>query len=547
MFGTAFPAAQLVAGEAYGEVGFVGFVGQQVARAVGFWGVRPRDGGLRCASPARPVAVCWLPCSAWWLCLASARWPLPVSCRLRSAGCCLGAAVRRCLGEVPTAMNNANLSVVRGKRPTAAHDWVGFVGNQGSSQGIPGVPLNRLWWLFLVLCLSVFLGALVPVFFFVCFSLCSRCWFPYYRSADDLVQRIFLFFGRALPAHRMTTATTTERITTQHGTRLLHPLSACRARAMQLYLVTVSRMGGHIRVYDARKSAWLNLKAPHPVSPQDSSQATLFCSLLTVWRGRLVVLARLGREGGAFLQMLNPASWAWQAITEPEDPMPPSAVVAGGGRLIVFHHQEHPNPSEMVEYGMEGGWRRLPCMAVCRWQFSVCAMSDRLVVVGGRDPQTGRSLRTVEQFLHAEQKWEPLPDMLHDRLLPGVAVWQGRLVVLGGCRTGAEGGPARLGFAEAYDPVVQQWMPLPCLSRARDFPTACVYQGNLLVVGGMGEDLQVPLPASVLPPVPSSPPPLPVPRHFEPDQERTAQGPAFRRLCPNEPRVFQTHLLRPVL
>ena len=92
--------------------------------------------------------------------------------------------------------------------------------------------------------------------------------------------------------------------------------------------------------------------------------------------------------------------------------------------------------------------------------FGLCALGNSLVVVGGCHPSRRMALASVEQFFLSERKWVHLPDMLCARMVPCVAVWQGKLIVAGGQDSSGE----VMSSMESFDPTSGVWQPMPSLS-----------------------------------------------------------------------------------
>ena len=227
-------------------------------------------------------------------------------------------------------------------------------------------------------------------------------------------------------------------------------------------LLVMPHVGGAVHVY--KSGAWRRL--PSIVTRHRHIS-------LAFWNESWAAV----RVGAGALQTLDPTSCTWQ--THPRSAFEWASLwtqlVTVGPRL--FYSGTKAGQVWVLD-GDQGGWAALPRMAQPRLGYSMCAMGDGLVAVGGRYFPT--SLRSVERFSCGVQRWAPLPDMTQPRAYPGVVMWRGKLVVVGGV------GPALpLNSVEAYDPLSGTWQAMPPLRHGRIFPSVVVYEGSPIVVSGM--------------------------------------------------------------
>ena len=237
-------------------------------------------------------------------------------------------------------------------------------------------------------------------------------------------------------------------------------------------LLVLPYEGGAVHAYDS--GVWQHL--PSIVGPDHSS--------LAFWNERWATV--LCRDADCVVELLDPMSCTWQTLPRSvsetvSDRMP--QLVTVGARLFCDSMEAG---QVLVLDGDEGRWAALPTMAQPREEYSLCAMGDGLVAVGGLVDlgEAVADLRSVERFCCGLKRWAPLPDMIEPRVQPGVAMWRGKLVVVGGSRDYL----LSLRSVEAYDPLAGTWQAMPPLRRARNAPSVVVYEGSLIVVSGQHSD-----------------------------------------------------------
>lgn len=118
---------------------------------------------------------------------------------------------------------------------------------------------------------------------------------------------------------------------------------------------------------------------------------------------------------------------------------------------------------------------------------SASVLSDgRVLVVGGAQSYSGRSLPTAELFDPVTNTWTAAAPAATARLERSVTTLaDGRVLVVGG--VGPTGYPGARSTAELYDPTTDTWSPTADLAVGR-FAHAAVRlaDGSVLVVGGHG-------------------------------------------------------------
>ena len=231
-------------------------------------------------------------------------------------------------------------------------------------------------------------------------------------------------------------------------------------------LLVLPHGGGAVHAYES--GAWQRLP----------SIITDWHLLLAFWNKQWAAV----REGDVddVVETLNPTWCTWQPLPGAALDWCASQLVTVGSRLFC----DTPRPGQIAVLDRDKGcWAALPTMAWPREEYSMCAMGDGLVAVGGCSGLTPSVSWSVERFCCRLQRWAPLPDMIEPRIRPGVAMWRGKLVVVGGHRNYVP-----LNSVEAYDPLAGTWQAMPPLRHARTSPSVVVYEGSLIVVSGAGSD-----------------------------------------------------------
>ena len=117
------------------------------------------------------------------------------------------------------------------------------------------------------------------------------------------------------------------------------------------------------------------------------------------------------------------------------------------------------------------------------WWFTLTELTHQLVVVGGEDVSTHKTIKTVQVYDPSQRSWkQPYPPMNTPRRYPAVSTYHQRLVVAGG----REGWTDNLDSVEILDTSVRhcQWFsatPLPVSCRRM---SAAITHGTLYLLGG---------------------------------------------------------------
>ena len=145
-----------------------------------------------------------------------------------------------------------------------------------------------------------------------------------------------------------------------------------------------------------------------------------------------------------------------------------------------------------------GRWRSIPPMSGLRMGACSVIIDNEMWVMGGLAAdgqyQTYEELKTVEIYSPKTNSWRTSTPMRQGRSFAVAGVVRGRVVVAGGV---SSYGDATLASAEAFTWTARQlegtWIPLPDMPHETERATACVLNGQLHVIGGLGieEKLQV--------------------------------------------------------
>ena len=127
-------------------------------------------------------------------------------------------------------------------------------------------------------------------------------------------------------------------------------------------------------------------------------------------------------------------------------------------------------------------WLTVGGGAIARSQQTATLLRDgRVLVAGGIDGVTGRSVPTTEIYDPATNAWAPAASMVGRRYAhTATLLADGRVLVVGGTRSAVV-----LDSTEIYDPGSNRWAPGPSLPNPRSAHAATLLRdGRVLVAGG---------------------------------------------------------------
>ena len=130
------------------------------------------------------------------------------------------------------------------------------------------------------------------------------------------------------------------------------------------------------------------------------------------------------------------------------------------------------------------------------WHFTITELTHQLVVVGGVDMFTLKTIKTVSVYCPSERSWKhPYPPMNTPRDYPAVSTYHQRLVVAGRC----DDSWTDIATVEILDTSVShcQWLSVVPLPVRCSLMSAAITHGTLYLLGGsLGKKvLSVSLPA----------------------------------------------------
>ncbi|CAM6037908.1 unnamed protein product [Sphagnum compactum] len=114
-------------------------------------------------------------------------------------------------------------------------------------------------------------------------------------------------------------------------------------------------------------------------------------------------------------------------------------------------------------------------------------VNGKLVVLGGWDPVTWETLRSVYVYHFSSQSWRRGADMPSTRSSFACGVLNDRYVFVAG---GHDNRKSALATAEVYDLEKDEWRTLPGMSEERDESTAVNLNGKLYIISGYSTEAQ---------------------------------------------------------
>ena len=127
----------------------------------------------------------------------------------------------------------------------------------------------------------------------------------------------------------------------------------------------------------------------------------------------------------------------------------------------------------------EERWQELDPMITARSEPAVCVLNGALYAIGGVESWSGQCLSSVEVYEPQTRCWSPAPAMNHARRGAGVVVFRGKLLVIGG-----SDGHTCLVSSELFDPATQSWSRGPSLNVPRANVATVLMRGRIFAVGG---------------------------------------------------------------
>ena len=129
-------------------------------------------------------------------------------------------------------------------------------------------------------------------------------------------------------------------------------------------------------------------------------------------------------------------------------------------------------------------WKELANVNNRKENNALVACNENLYDVGGRDGS--RSLSSVECLKGLKEDWNEVANMRAERAYHAVVAHDGYIYAIGG-QSKNFGCTYTLVSVEKYDPVVDSWTFVSNMKNARRGHAACVFRGEIFVVGGRND------------------------------------------------------------
>ena len=229
--------------------------------------------------------------------------------------------------------------------------------------------------------------------------------------------------------------------------------------------------------------------------------------------GKLYVFAGLapGWKPKAMVVEYDPASNAWTKKKPMQLPSHHVALASLNDKIYAFGGFAYPGSgppgwtpvNNVFEYDPAAdAWKELAPMPTKRGAASAAVANGKIYVTGGVNSLPGVTengvhptraqnvVATVEEYDPATNSWKSLRPMLVARNHHLALGADGRVYVIGG-RIGSgfiSSGSNNIDLVEMYDPATDLWTPRTRMPTARSAIGAGVYNDNILVAGGEGQD-----------------------------------------------------------
>ncbi|MDQ4054430.1 MAG: PQQ-dependent sugar dehydrogenase [Actinomycetota bacterium] len=241
---------------------------------------------------------------------------------------------------------------------------------------------------------------------------------------------------------------------------------------------------GRITALVPRNTGCWSTEAPLPVNLLDAGGAAL--------DGKVYVVG--GKTGStahvSTVHVYDTAADTWSAAADlPGPAVENPAVVAHDGKVYAFGGSTAPFsgavPNAAVFDPATGTWTALPAMPTARGGAAAQVLDGKIYVLGGMG-EDGASVASVEIFDPVTGTWTTGPAMGTRRDNLGAASIGGTLYAFGGRTRDADGTTVAptLASVEAYDPATGAWTPRTAAPTGRRAMGVAVVNGKAVVLGG---------------------------------------------------------------
>eukprot|EP00658_Telonema_sp_P-2_P009251 TRINITY_DN1347_c0_g1_i10.p1 TRINITY_DN1347_c0_g1~~TRINITY_DN1347_c0_g1_i10.p1 ORF type:complete len:884 (-),score=62.20 TRINITY_DN1347_c0_g1_i10:115-2766(-) len=133
-------------------------------------------------------------------------------------------------------------------------------------------------------------------------------------------------------------------------------------------------------------------------------------------------------------------------------------------------------------------WADLAPLPTARSDTVSGVLEESVIVAGGMITKGGQmvTVDVVEQYFPKQNQWTSLPHMLYPRQNAAAVVYNGTMIVSGGCQMiPSMGGCGGVDTVEVFDPKIWGWVLLKPLAAARWGHGIVLYGSSMLVMGGL--------------------------------------------------------------
>ncbi|KAK9409254.1 kelch-like 28 [Crotalus adamanteus] len=174
---------------------------------------------------------------------------------------------------------------------------------------------------------------------------------------------------------------------------------------------------------------------------------------------------------------------SYQTVLTTRPRCPPKVLCAVGGKAGLFACLE----SVEMYFPKNDSWIGLAPLSVPRYEFGICALDQKIYVIGGIATHMCQGINyrkhesSVECWDPDTNTWTSIENMNESRSTLGVTVLSREIYALGGYD-----GQSYLQSVEKYIPKVKAWQPVAPMNKTRSCFAAAVLDGMIYAIGGYG-------------------------------------------------------------
>ncbi|XP_026526672.1 kelch-like protein 28 [Notechis scutatus] len=174
---------------------------------------------------------------------------------------------------------------------------------------------------------------------------------------------------------------------------------------------------------------------------------------------------------------------SYQTVLTTRPRCPPKVLCAVGGKAGLFACLE----SVEMYFPKNDSWIGLAPLSVPRYEFGICALDQKIYVIGGIATHMCQGINyrkhenSVECWDPDTNTWTLIESMNESRSTLGVTVLSREIYALGGYD-----GQSYLQSVEKYNPKVKEWQPVAPMNKTRSCFAAAVLDGMIYAIGGYG-------------------------------------------------------------